>query len=176
MICWNSLCHLKANLAGIFLGLFIIIIIIIIVWLVDFLRLPPPQDPNRKMWWKKRVPNWLKRGAFYLQNHVSDFFENQKHVLCEIKTLWFTLNDFIVISQDAVFVSNWIMLDLRFAWFKIMILTLIIKRGIGIRILKHDSDFELKNVSHNCTSDYWVVIYKICVFVLIGNLNVTLLQ
>jgi hypothetical protein len=26
-----------------------------------------------------------------------------------------------------------------------MILTLIIKRGIGIRILKHDSDFELKN-------------------------------
>jgi hypothetical protein len=27
------------------------------------------------------------RGAFYLQNHVSDFFENQKHVLCEIKTL-----------------------------------------------------------------------------------------
>jgi hypothetical protein len=37
------------------------------------------------------------------------------------------------------------MLDLRFAWFKIMILTLIIKRGIGIRILKHESDFELKN-------------------------------
>jgi hypothetical protein len=35
----------------------------------------------------------------YLQNHVSDFFENKKHVLCEIKmgflkTLWFTLNDF----------------------------------------------------------------------------------
>jgi hypothetical protein len=28
---------------------------------------------------------------------------------------------------------------------KIMILTLIIKRGIGIRILKHDSDFEFKN-------------------------------
>ena len=27
-------------------------------------------------------------------------------------------------------VSNWIMLDLRFAWFKIIILTLIIKRGI----------------------------------------------
>jgi hypothetical protein len=37
------------------------------------------------------------------------------------------------------------MLDLRFTWFKIMILTLIIKHGIGIRILKHDSDFELKN-------------------------------
>ena len=37
------------------------------------------------------------------------------------------------------------MLDLRFARFKIMILTLIIKRGIGMRILKHDSDFELKN-------------------------------
>jgi len=50
-----------------------------------------------------------------------------------------------LISQDAIFVSNWIMLDLRFAWFKIMILTLIIKCGIGIRILKHDSDFELKN-------------------------------
>ena len=32
----------------------------------------------------------LIRGAFYLQNHASDFFENQKHVLCEIKTLWFT--------------------------------------------------------------------------------------
>jgi len=29
-----------------------------------------------------------------MQNHVSDFFENQKHVLCEIKTLWFTWNDF----------------------------------------------------------------------------------
>jgi hypothetical protein len=25
----------------------------------------------------------------------------------------------IVISQDAIFVSNWIMLDLRFAWFKV---------------------------------------------------------
>ena len=24
-----------------------------------------------------------------MQNHVSDFIENQKHVLCEIKTLWF---------------------------------------------------------------------------------------
>ena len=48
-------------------------------------------------------------------------------------------------TQDAIFVSNWIMLDLRFPSFKIMILTLIIKRGIGIRILKHDTDFELKN-------------------------------
>jgi hypothetical protein len=30
-----------------------------------------------------------------------------------------------------------------------MILTLNIKRGIGIRILKNDSDFELKNAPHD---------------------------
>ena len=70
----------------------------------------------------------------YLQNHVSDFFENKKHVLCEIKTgflktLWMISKMASIenklscaISQDAIFlffVSNWIiiMLDLRFAWF-----------------------------------------------------------
>jgi len=52
-----------------------------------------------------------------------------------------------LISQDAIFVSNWIMLDLRFAWFKIMILTLIIKRGMGIRILKH---IPIRHVETRC--------------------------
>ena len=55
------------------------------------------------VWWYSYVIaifnlNWSQTGVHFIckimQNHVSDFFENQKHVLCEIKTLWFTLNDF----------------------------------------------------------------------------------
>jgi hypothetical protein len=84
------------------------------------------------------------RGVGDLMKH-----HNESHTFDPL--LW------IMISKMASIVNKCFKLDLRFAWFKIMILTLIIKRGIGIRILKHDSDFELK--SHLWNHLKWIITF-----------------